>query len=32
MLDEKKVQQAIRSGERSISGLMIFQKQQTVYR
>lgn len=32
MLDEKKVRQAIRSGERSISGLMIYQKQQTVYR
>ena len=32
MLDEKKVREAIRSGERSISGLMIFQKQQTVYR
>ena len=32
MLDEKKVRQAIRSGERSIPGLMIFQKQQTVYR
>jgi hypothetical protein len=32
MLDEKKVRQAIRSGERSIPGLMIFQQQQTVYR
>jgi hypothetical protein len=32
MLDEKKVRKAIRSGERSIPGLMIFQKQQTVYR
>ena len=32
MLDEKKVRQAIRSGERRIPGLMIFQKQQTVYR
>ena len=32
MLDEQKVRQAIRSGERSIPGLMIFQKQQTVYR
>lgn len=32
MLDEKKVRQAIRSGERHIPGLMIFQKQQTVYR
>ena len=32
MLDEQKVRQAIRSGERSISGLMIYQKQQTVYR
>ncbi len=31
-LDEQKVRQAIRSGERSISGLMIYQKQQTVYR
>ena len=32
MLDEKKVREAIRSGERSIPGLMIFQKPQTVYR
>ena len=32
MLDDKKVSQAIRSGERSIPGLMIFQQQQTVYR
>ena len=32
MLDDKKVRQAIRSGERSIPGLMIFQQQQTVYR
>ena len=32
MLDEKKVRQAIRSGERQIPGLTIFQKQQTVYR
>jgi len=32
ILDEKKVRGAIRSGERSISGLIIFQKQQTVYR
>ena len=32
MLNEQKVRQAIRSGERSISGLMIYQKQQTVYR
>ena len=32
MLDDKKVRQAIRSGERSVSGLMIYQKQQTVYR
>ena len=32
MLDEKKVREAIRSGERNIPGLMIFQKQQTVYR
>jgi hypothetical protein len=32
MLDEKKVRQAIRSGERHIPGLMIFQKQQTAYR
>ena len=32
MLDEKKVRQAIRSGERHIPGLTIFQKQQTVYR
>ncbi|WKN44903.1 hypothetical protein [Tunicatimonas pelagia] len=31
MLNEKKVRQAIRSGERHIPGLMIFQKQQTVY-
>ena len=29
MLNEQKVRQAIRSGERSIPGLMIFQKQQT---
>ena len=32
MLDEKKIRQAIQSGERHIPGLMIFQKQQTVYR
>ena len=32
MLDEKKIRNAIRSGERSVSGLMIYQKQQTVYR
>lgn len=32
MLNEKKVREAIRSGERHISGLTIFQKQQTVYR
>ena len=32
MLDEKKIRQVIRSGERHIPGLMIFQKQQTVYR
>ena len=32
MLDEKKIRNAMRSGERSISGLMIYQKQQTVYR
>ena len=32
ILDEKKVRQAIRSGERHIPGLTIFQKQQTVYR
>ena len=32
MLDEKKVREAIRSGERSVPGLKIFQKQQTVYR
>ena len=32
MLDEKRIREAIRSGERSIPGLMIFQKQQTVYR
>jgi hypothetical protein len=32
VLDEKKVRQAIRSGERQIAGLCIFQQQQTVYR
>ena len=32
VLDEKKVRQAIRSGERAIPGLRIFQQQQTVYR
>ena len=32
ILDEKKIREAIRSGERSIPGLMIFQQQQTVYR
>ena len=32
MLDSQKVKEAIRSGERSIPGLSIFQKQQTVYR
>ena len=32
ILDEKKVRQAIRLGERHIPGLTIFQKQQTVYR
>lgn len=32
MLDSQKVREAIRSGERSIPGLSIFQKQQTIYR
>lgn len=32
MLDEQKIRQAIREGQRDISGLSIFQKQQTVYR
>ncbi len=32
MLDEKKIRQAIRAGERHIPGLIIFQKQQTFYR
>ena len=32
VLDEQKVRQAIRSGERAIPGLRIFQQQQTVYR
>ena len=32
MLDEQKVRQAIRSGERAIPGLRIYQQQQTVYR
>ena len=32
VLDEKKVRQAIRSGERHIPGLRIYQQQQTVYR
>jgi len=32
MLNEKKVREAIRSGERHIPGITIFQKQQTVYR
>ena len=31
MLDSQKVREAIRSGERSIPGLSIFQKQQTIY-
>jgi hypothetical protein len=32
MLDEQKVRQAIRSGERDIPGIRIYQQQQTVYR
>ena len=32
MLDSQKIREAIRSGERSIPGLSIFQKQQTIYR
>lgn len=32
MLNEKKVREAIRSGERQIPGITIFQKQQTIYR
>ena len=32
MLDSQKIKEAIRSGERSIPGLSIFQKQQTIYR
>ncbi len=32
VLDEQKVRQAIRSGERAIPGIRIYQQQQTVYR